>query len=219
MRIGLICCAALAGDVRRIARRRGWNAQVITVPAQDHLFPARIAPDVERRIRAHGGRFDRLAVVYGECGTNGALDEVLGHYGLRRPEVENCYQMYAGPLYRELLDEELGTFFLTDFLVRTFRRAVIEGLGLDRFPELKEEYFHNCRRVVYLAQRRSRRLVAEAEAIAAFMERPLEVRYTGTVHLERAIDELVFLEEHRFGLPPYRTTCAGRSVLGGMLFG
>ena len=42
-------------------------------------------------------------------------------------------------------------FYLTDYLVRHFERLIIQGLGLDRHPELLPLYFGNYEKLVYLA--------------------------------------------------------------------
>ena len=201
MKIGLIVCGALRREVKRIARKNGWEVEMLSVSADDHLFPARIAPDVEKGILKLRGRCDRIAVVFGECGSRGKLDEVLAKYNLSRIDAQNCYEMYAGDLYHQLLEEERGTFFLTDFLAATFRHAVKEGLGLDRYPELKEDYFHNCTRIVYLIQNDNSRLRAEAQAIADFMELPLQFQKTGCEGLEKRIKRLLNREKLQEGSP------------------
>ena len=194
MKTGLIVCGALGREVKDIVRQHGWDVIVSGVSPADHLRPHRIAPDVEKRILALRSRCDRLFVVFGDCGSQGMLDKMLSEYGIPRTRGPNCYAMYAGDLYAKLLTEELGTFFLTDFLVRTFRRAVINGLGLDRFPQLKEEFFHNCRRVVYLIQREDPALRREAESIASYIGLPLSTYFTGYGGLERQLDEWMRLE-------------------------
>lgn len=189
MKTGLIVCGALAREVKDIVRRHGWDAIMSGVPPADHLYPERIAPDVEKRIAALRSRCDRLWVVFGDCGSRGALDRMLAEHGISRIQGPNCYEIYAGDRYAKLLAEEIGTFFLTDFLVRTFRRAVIGGLGLDRFPQLKEDFFHNCRRVVYLIQKADPALRREAQAIADYLGLPLVTHVTGYGALEQRLEE------------------------------
>lgn len=190
MRTGLIVCGALGREVKNIVRKHRWNASILGVSPLNHMYPLRIAPDVERRILKLRADCDNIAVVYGECGTRGTLDEVLSRYGANRIDAQNCYEIYAGEMYQKFLEEEIGTFFLTDFLVRTFHRAVIEGLGLDRFPELKTDYFHNCRRIVYLVQRRDPELLRRAESISEYIGVPLQVYDTGLKNLEDRLTDL-----------------------------
>ena len=72
---------------------------------------------------------------------------------MSRIEGAHCYAFYAGEDVFSRPDRgRAGTFYLTDFLVRHFDALVIRGLGLDRYPELRDDYFGNYRRLVYLAQ-------------------------------------------------------------------
>jgi len=194
-----VICGALAREVLDIVERRGWDVDVVAVSALDHMFPERIAPDVERQLLALRSRYERLIVVYGDCGSGGMLDRVLDYYGIERIAGPHCYEMYGGQLFQELMAEEPGTFFLTDFLVRAFRGTVLRGLGLDRFPELKSDYFRNYRRLVYLAQARDPALYERAEQIAAFLELPLEIHYTGYGLLEERL--VALLEAPEFRIP------------------
>jgi hypothetical protein len=195
MTTGLIICGALAREVLDIIQRHGWDAEVVGVSASDHLFPERIAPDVEHRIMALRERYERLIVVFGDCGSRGALDESLARHHIERVAGPHCYEMYGGAAFDHLMDEEPGTFFLTDFLVRAFRGTVIKGLGLDRYPELKEIYFHNYQRVVYLAQRDDPALRDKAAAIAAYFGLPLDIRPTGYGLLEERLVQLMQRQE------------------------
>ncbi len=191
MRTVFIICGALAREVLDIVQRRGWEAEVMGVSALDHLFPERIAPDVERKILALREQYERVVVVYGDCGSKGALDAVLTRHGIQRVAGPHCYEMYGGPVFEALMAEEPGTFFLTDFLVRAFQGAVVRGLGLERFPELKEEYFYNYRRVVYLAQTHDPALAEKAQQVADYLGFPLEIRYTGLGLLEERLAALM----------------------------
>jgi hypothetical protein len=189
--VGLIICGALGREVVDIVRQHEWDAEVIGVTAMDHMFPQRIAPDVEKRILALRDRYDRLIVVYGDCGSGGALDEVLSRHGVERIAGPHCYEMYGGQLFDDLMEEEPGTFFLTDFLVRAFRGTVMKGLGLDRYPELKEDYFRHYQRLVYLTQKPNPDLLEKARAIAAYFDLPLEIRETGYGLLEERLTKLM----------------------------
>jgi len=187
----LIVCGALAREVVDIARRHGWDAEVFGVAALDHMFPARIAPHVEKRILSLRERYDRLIVVYGDCGSGGALDATLTRYGVERVAGPHCYEMFAGADFQSLMESEPGTFFLTDFLVRAFHGTVVKGLGLDQYPELRDDYFANYRRIVYLAQNPTPDLRQRAAAIAEYLNLPLQIRHTGYGLLETRLAALM----------------------------
>jgi hypothetical protein len=105
---------------------------------------------------------------------------VLGEEAVTRIAGAHCYEFFAGAGdFAAMMDEEPGTFFLTDFLVRHFDRLVITGLGLDRFPQLRDDYFGNYRRLVYLAQFEDSALTVKAQAAAARLGLAFERRLTG----------------------------------------
>jgi hypothetical protein len=123
--------------------------------------------------------------LYGDCGTGGELDRVLAEEGVARIAGAHCYEFFAGAAdFGAMMEAEPGTFFLTDFLVRHFDRLVIEGLGLDRFPQLRDDYFGHYRRVVYLAQFDNAALTARAQDAAERLGLDFERRLTGIGGLE-----------------------------------
>ena len=177
----VVACGALALDVRRIAQRRGWELAVIPVPALLHNRPERIGDAVAELSAGH----DVVAVAYGDCGTYGALD------GFPRLEGEHCYDVFARAEVQDALAEEPGTYFLTDFLARTFEHTVWRELGLDRYPELRDDYFGHYTRVIWLAQRPTPATRAAAERAAERLGLPLVVREVGTGGLERQLEDLL----------------------------
>jgi hypothetical protein len=188
----VIACGALSGPIREITRRRRWPVELHSLPSLLHNRPGQIAPHVERLAVAALDRGLPVAVAYADCGTYGALDELCGRLGVRRLPGLHCYDLLAGPSQvAELFAAEPGTYVLTDFLVRSFRRSVLAELGLDRYPELWPDYFGHYRRVVWLAQQRDPALEAEAHAVAAMFALPLTVIDTGTARLEGALEQLL----------------------------
>jgi hypothetical protein len=177
--------------VRGIAARRGWSVDVHPLPPALHNRPERIAPEVARELGRLRTRYDRVAVAFADCGTRGDLDDVLGGTGVERLRGDTCYDVLARDEVQLALAEEPGTYFLTDFLVRTFERSVVRPLGLDRHPDLRDAYFAHYRRVVWLAQRPTPELRKAAYTAADRLGLPLEERDVGESGLERQLEELL----------------------------
>ena len=187
----LIGCGALAREVLALREAHGWRAEVLAVPSLLHNHADRIPPAVLKRIREARGRFDRVIVVYGDCGTGGELDRLLASEGVERVSGPHCYEMYANGRFERLMAEAPGTFFLTDYLVGSFDHLVVERLGLDRHPELAADYFANYTRVVYLAQHLEPARLEQARAAAERLSLPLEVEPVGYGALESRLVEMM----------------------------
>jgi hypothetical protein len=180
----VVACGALAVHVQAVARRLGFDVEVRPLPALMHNRPEQIAPAVAAALDD-----DVVAVAYADCGTYGALDEVLGD--VPRLAGDHCYDVLARDEVRAALAEEPGTYLLTDFLARTFEHTVMRELGLDRHPELRDAYFGHYTRVLWLAQHPTPATHAAAERAAAYLGLPLEVREVGDEALERQLEDLL----------------------------
>jgi Protein of unknown function (DUF1638) len=175
----IVGCGALAREIVALTRDLP-NVDVTCLPATLHNRPGGIPAAVRKRIRARRAGYDRVFVAYADCGTGGMLDRVLEEEGVERLPGAHCYEFFAGrPEFAKMTDEEPATFFVTDFLARNFDRLVIKGLGLDRHPELLEQYFGNYRRLVYLAQTEDPELVDAARRGANRLGLAFELRHTG----------------------------------------
>jgi hypothetical protein len=176
-RVLIIACGALAREVLALKLD---HIDIACLPAQLHNHPKRIPEAMRAKIGANREAYDEILCLYGDCGTGGELDRVLAEEGVSRIEGAHCYAFYAGEeAFAALAEEEPGTFYLTDFLVRHFDALVIRGLGLDRFPELRADYFGNYRRVVHLAQFDDPDMETKAKAAAERLGLAYERRFTG----------------------------------------
>ena len=189
----VIACGALAHEITALRRANRWDElQVRCLPADLHNRPEKIPAAVRELIHASRPRYRTIFVAYGDCGTGGLLDHVLREEGVERIPGAHCYEFFAtSPVFAELAEAELGTFYLTDFLVRHFERLVIKGLGLDAHPELFSQYFGNYRKLVYLAQSPDAKSQKQAVAIAARMGLEFEYRPTGYGTLETTLHAAV----------------------------
>jgi hypothetical protein len=206
-----VICGALGAEVKDIVDRRGWDVDIYGLSAMLHLYPSRIVDELAEKLRTLKPRYERLVVVYGDCGTGGRLEPVLKEVGASQVRGPHCYEMLAGEdLFHQVSEKKPGTFFLTDWLVRNFDRAVVRGLGLDRDPELKQMLFGNYEAVMYLRQVPTPRLAARAAEIATYLGLPLEIVDVGLSELEERLAELV--EDCPSGL--HAPSGAGRHLPG-----
>ena len=186
-------CGARARELLELVDRNGLGdaVDVRCLPASLHNRPEEIAPAVEAKLAELAPQYDRVFVAYADCGTGGTLDKVLDRYGVERLPGAHCYAFYAGlAAFDAIAAEEPGTFYLTDFLARSFDALVVKGLGLDRHPELLATYFWGYRRVVYLSQHEDPALLAMAEQAAERLGLAFEHRPTGYGELATAIEQL-----------------------------
>src|SRR5215472_13568269 len=188
----VIACGALAGHVREIVARRGGPAAVRPLPAVLHNRPRTIVIEAGRAVLSALDSGRTVALAYADCGTYGALDELCARYGVRRLPGLHCYDVFAGAdRVAAMFDAEPGTYVLTDFLLRSFDRSVLAELGLDRYPELWDDYFGHYTRLVWLAQQPSPALEAQADRVAGMFGLPLTRVEAGVSRLERSLAALV----------------------------
>lgn len=192
MTTAVIACGAIATHISNIASRENFDITIYPLPPLLHNQPEKIAGEVELKIAEIKDKYQKIAVAYSDCGTYGALDKVIEKYGIQRLGGDHCYDVFAG---KERVFEltTSGTYFFTDYLVKSFHRSVVVELGLDKHPELIDDYFKNYQKVVWLAQNPTEELKIAAQAAADLMKLPLEIEVVGESGL---LDELKRLLNH-----------------------
>ncbi len=184
----LLACGALARELSSIVSVNGLERLTIEyLPARLHNTPDQIPALVDERLTAAAATHAVRFVAYADCGTGGLLDGVLERHGVERLPGAHCYEFFSGELFHQLQNREPGTFYLTDYLTRHFDRLVWEGLGIDRHPQLRDMYFGNYRRLVYLSQTHEPDLIIEAEAAATRLGLVFEHHHVGLGALEPAV--------------------------------
>src|SRR5450631_916943 len=156
-RVLLIACGALAREIVDLIERNRWSAfDVDCLPAIWHNTPQKIPEGLREKIRAAKGKYERILVAYGDCGTGGGIDKVLAEEGgIERIEGPHCYAFFSGNARFAAAAEgdDMTAFYLTDYLARHFDKLIWSGLlGLDRHPELRDDYFRHYTKVIYIAQ-------------------------------------------------------------------
>lgn len=191
-RVAVVACGALSTDLASIVERRGWPVDIHPLNPLLHNHPDQIAGEVAQLVDRLSPAYAKVAVGYADCGSYGAVDEVCASRGLTRLGGNHCYDVYAGQkrLAAEL-EAQPGTYLLTDFLAMSFDRTVVQELGLDRHPELRDDYFAHYTRVVWLAGRRTPQVEAAAKAAADRLGLPLDILDVGLTGLEHDLEALL----------------------------
>ncbi len=183
----LIACGALAREILDLKNKNGWDHLDLTcLPAILHNSPDQIVPAVKAAVEKHRAFYDRIYVVYADCGTGGLLQAACDDLGVEMVAGPHCYSFFEGNDAFAARDE-FTAFYLTDFLVRQFDAFVWEPLGLDRHPELRDMYFAHYTKLVYQAQIDDPALTAKAQDCAARLGLDFERRFTGYGDLERTM--------------------------------
>ncbi len=191
MKTLFIACGALAKETKELIDKYQWDVELKALPALHHMTPHKITTDLDQMLTEIRPEFERIIVVYGECGATG-IDVVLEKHNVVRVSGPHCYDMYMGTAgFNKVMEEEPGTFFLTDWLLRAYEKAVLGGLGLDKRPELAPLYFGNYRRLIYISQVPTEKLLAKAKAIADQMGWEFEHRPIGYGELETRLIDLM----------------------------
>ncbi|EPJ44582.1 MAG: hypothetical protein OFPI_39550 [Osedax symbiont Rs2] len=185
----LICCSALLREILDFCKLNQWSHyEIQTITAELHNRPEKIPAAVKQLIDVGKQRGQQIFVGYADCGTGGLLDALLERENVERLPGAHCYEFYAGSRqFADFQEQQLGTFYLTDFLVRHFDRLVIRGLGLDRKPELLPVYFGNYRKLLYLAQSDDPKLQQQAQQAAVKLGLEYQYQYSGSGGLGHAL--------------------------------
>ncbi|MGH1329622.1 MAG: DUF1638 domain-containing protein [Paracoccaceae bacterium] len=190
-RLLVIACGALAREIIALREMGGWDHLDITcLPAILHVHPDRITQAVEEAVRKHRADYADIFVAYADCGTGGQLFEKCKELGVQMIKGPHCYSFFDGNAAFEAR-AEVTSFFLTDFLARQFDAFVWRPLGLEKHPELRDIYFGNYEKLVYLAQSKDPAIEAKAREAASRLGLDYEQRFTGYGDLKTSLKDWV----------------------------
>lgn len=180
-RVLALACGALAHEILALKSLNGWtHMDLHCLPANLHLRPNKIPDAVEAAVHRFRDKYDRIYVVYADCGTGGLLKARCDELGVEMIEGPHCYSFFSGnDAFAERVDDEITAFYLTDFLVRQFEAFVWRPMGFDRHPELIEMMFGNYEKLIYLAQTNNPEFDALAQVWADRLSLKYERRFTG----------------------------------------
>ncbi len=191
-RVLVIACGALAREIIDLRSANGWTHIDLTcLPANYHLYPEKITDAVRQSVDKHRAQYDTIFVAYADCGTGGLLHAACKDLGVEMIAGPHCYSFFEGnDRFAQKADDEITTFYLTDFLVRQFDAFIIKPMGLDRHPELRDTYFAHYEKLVYQAQTNNPELTAKAQDCAKRLGLTFERRFTGYGDLEQDLSKL-----------------------------
>ena len=187
----IIGCGAIAHEVREIIELNNWdNVRLQCLNADLHNTPKILPAKIKESIDSNINDYSKIFLAYADCGTGGLIDLILKDYDIERLDGAHCYEFYSGSsVFEELSEKEIGTFYLTDFLVKNFDRLVVDGLGIQKYPALKVEYFKNYKNVVYLAQKQDNVLESKARECADYLNLEFSTLFTGLNNLENQLNK------------------------------
>ena len=187
----IIGCGALAHEVREIIKLNDWdNVRLQCLNADLHNTPKILPAKIKESIDSNINDYSKIFLAYADCGTGGLIDLITKDYDIERLDGAHCYEFFSGSsVFEELSEKEIGTFYLTDFLVKNFDRLVIDGLGIQKYPALKEEFFKNYKNVVYLAQKQDNVLESKARECADYLNLEFSALFTGLNNLENQLSK------------------------------
>ena len=188
----VIACGALVAELRAVLQANGLSERVDVryLPAKLHNRPDHNVPALRTLLDEIDPLGQRPVLVgYADCGTGGGLDALLAERPrLRRLPGNHCYEFFSGTaVFEAMQDDELGTFYLTDFLAKHFDALVWQGLGLDKHPQLLSMYFEHYTRVVLLSQSTDESVVAAGRTAAERLGLRFEHRHVGLAPFAEAV--------------------------------
>lgn len=186
----IIACGALAKEIQHLKVLNGWEQfRVQCLDAELHNHPDQIPEKLQAAIDKYRDQYEHIYIGYADCGTGGQIDRIIEKEGLERLPGAHCYAFFQGvEVFDQLAAEELGTFYLTDFLARHFERLIVRGFKLDKHPELVGMMFGNYKRLVYLSQTDETALMEAAQKAAQYLGLEFRHIHTGYGELESSLN-------------------------------
>lgn len=185
----ILACGALARELLEITRLNDLEGVTVEcLPASLHNTPDDIPDAVRSRLEVVRNRYDKILLGYADCGTGGHLDRLCEEEGIERLPGAHCYQFFAGiENFDAIHDNDPTAFYLTDYLAKHFKRLIMGGLGIAAHPELRDMYFGNYTKLIYLAQGDDKAIEAKAREAAELLELEYSRIDTGFGDLESSV--------------------------------
>ncbi len=186
----IIACGAIAKEIQQVKQLNQWeHVKLQCLDAELHNHPEQIPAKLQAAIDQYRDEYEHIFIGYADCGTGGHIDRIIAQEGLERLPGAHCYAFFHGvAAFEQLAAEELGTFYLTDFLARHFERLIVRGFKLDKHPELVDMMFGRYKRLIYLAQTEDTALMEAAQKAAQYLGLEFSHIHTGYGELESSLN-------------------------------
>ena len=178
----IIACGALAKEILHIRSLNNMDEtlDIQCLPAKLHNTPQKIPALLQEKIRQYKKHYDHIIIGFADCGTGGLLQKMCAEEGVEYLAGAHCYGVFTGNnAFDHMARKEIGTFYLTDYLTRHFESLIIKGMGLAKYPEMRDMMFSNYTKVVYLAQTDDNTLTKKASECAQYLKLDFKRIYTG----------------------------------------
>jgi hypothetical protein len=187
----IIACGALAKEVVDLVEHNKLrNIDIQCLPAQLHHRPQLIPAAIEKEILERQDDYQKIYVVYGDCGTAGGIDKVLDKYAIERIAGPHCFSFFHGNDSFMQDENDITSFFLTDFFCLHFDKFIWQEYGLDRGQNMIDLVFGNYKKVVLISQTEDPQLICKAAEIAQRLGLQFERRHTGYADLGTFIGDI-----------------------------
>ena len=168
---------------------RGSPLKIDFLPSNLHVRPLELKDRMAKEFEDSKAKGERIICLYGNCFTE--IDDLCAQYGARRPSGFYCYEMFLGSaLFRKILDETAGTFFVERDLLDHFDEYCTEPLELHD-EEMRLSYFRHYRKILYIRQPADPDLRKKLDELSEFLELSLEIQDADYRHLERKLCDLI----------------------------
>ncbi len=191
--VRIISCGVFRSVLEHLKLEERFPGLNVTyLPSNLHNTPYELKNYLLNEIAASQKRNERIVCLYGECFKD--IDILCKKYGIAKIEGHHCYEIFLGRRkFREIMDENARTYFLEKELILNFEEYCVKPLELYD-EEMKELFFKNYERLVYVRQPSDPDLMPAVNSIADFLRLSIIVHDADYSNFEKALIALIGLD-------------------------
>jgi hypothetical protein len=170
-------------------QRRYTIVSIHYLPGHLHMQPVELKRRILAQIRLARERNEPVGCIYGHCFED--IDEILQKEMVPRIHTAHCFEiLLGGDRFRQIIQDQAGTFFMEKELIENFQKYCWEPLELHD-PQMRSWYFEHYRQAVYIRQPLDPDLTAKARQIAEALDLRLRIADADYDELDRAVHHLI----------------------------